>query len=134
MILISNASSAILFECRHGPPLFGDLQHLLLNVRIARPLGEFFAFARLGAVLVGLAFRHETVPVWVLSTYQTSHQSNMPLSLGHVRGWRCSKEHIRGFSGRNSSIMTLGSVGRMAILLHRSLSHQRRAEPVMEEF
>jgi hypothetical protein len=30
----------------------------LFYVRIARHLGERFAFARLGAVLVGLALRH----------------------------------------------------------------------------
>jgi hypothetical protein len=35
---------------------------LLLNEWIARHLGEFFAFARLVAVLVGLAFRHRIVP------------------------------------------------------------------------
>jgi hypothetical protein len=34
----------------------------LLNEGIARPLGEFFAFARPVAVLVGLALRHGTVP------------------------------------------------------------------------
>ena len=52
----------LLFERRHGPPLFRDLQDLLLNEWIARHLGEFFAFARLVAVLVGLAFRHRIVP------------------------------------------------------------------------
>ena len=50
------------FECRHGPPLLRDLQHLLLNEMVARRLGAFFAFARLVAVLVGLALRHRTVP------------------------------------------------------------------------
>ena len=52
----------LLFERRHGPPLFRNLQDLLLNEWIARHLGEFFAFARLVAVLVGLAFRHRIVP------------------------------------------------------------------------
>ena len=52
----------LLFERRHGPPLFRDLQHLLLNEWIARRLGEFVAFARLGVVLLGLAFRHRTIP------------------------------------------------------------------------
>ena len=52
----------LLFERRHGPPLFRDLQDLLLNEWIARHEGEFFAFARLVAILVGLAFRHRTVP------------------------------------------------------------------------
>ena len=33
-----------------------------MNEWIARHSGEFFAFARLVAVLVGLAFRHRTVP------------------------------------------------------------------------
>jgi hypothetical protein len=52
----------LLFERRHGPPLFRDLQDLLLNKWIARHEGEFFALACLVAVLVGLAFRHRTVP------------------------------------------------------------------------
>ena len=52
----------LLVERRHDPPLFRDLQHLLLNEMVARRLGAFFAFARLGAVLVGLALRHRTLP------------------------------------------------------------------------
>ena len=52
----------LLFECRHGPPLFRDLQALLSNEVIAGRLGEFFAFAPLVAVLVGLALRHRTSP------------------------------------------------------------------------
>jgi hypothetical protein len=59
---VNKLAAKFLFECRHGPPLFSDLQHLLLNEGIARPLGEFFAFPRLVAVLVGLALRHGTVP------------------------------------------------------------------------
>src|SRR3954469_18414363 len=51
----------LLFERRHGPPLFRDLQDLLLNEWIARHLGEFFAFAQLVAILVGLAC-HRTIP------------------------------------------------------------------------
>ena len=63
-IIGSDAALAheLLFECRHGSPLLRDLQHLFLNEWIARRLGEFVAFARLGVVLLGLAFRHGTIP------------------------------------------------------------------------
>jgi hypothetical protein len=50
------------YRRRFGNALARDLQHLFLNEWIAHPLGEFFAFARLGAVLVGLALRHRTAP------------------------------------------------------------------------
>jgi hypothetical protein len=59
---LADLALEFLFERRHGPPLFRDLQDLLLNEWIARHLGEFFAFARLVAVLVGLALCHRTIP------------------------------------------------------------------------
>src|SRR6185312_2087433 len=77
----------LLFERRHGPPLFRDLQDLLLNEWIARHSGEFFAFARLVAVLVGLAFRHRTVPKNLDGVYPpTPAKANPwpPLSHGSV--------------------------------------------------
>jgi hypothetical protein len=77
----------LLFERRHGPPFFRDLQDLLLNEWIARHLGEFFAFARLVAVLVGLAFRHRTVPKNLDGVYPpTPAKANPRPPLSHGGG------------------------------------------------
>ena len=41
---------------------FSAILGLLFNEWIAHHFGEFFVFARLVAALIGLAFRHRTVP------------------------------------------------------------------------